>query len=222
MSYRTNPSKHTGSEGLPHRSNEQTGVPVVLSSIDLAVVICSPMSRHRQPSLSEDVPLSSVGKTSGCVLESLSIVTLEQAIDVANKTFLPPQAEDPATGFRASLVQGRDPNRLRYWVAIDPNTGVVIGTTGLYKTPRDYDDAYWVGWMCVTPQRRGQGVGKDLLEFTIAMARSQGKRWLRLYTSTDPIEKVAQVLYERYGLREVCRIPSRHSRYPLIFREKAL
>jgi GNAT superfamily N-acetyltransferase len=76
--------------------------------------------------------------------------------------------------------------------------------------------------MCVTPQRRGQGVGKDLLEFTIAMARSQGKRWLRLYTSTDPIEKVAQVLYERYGLREVCRIPSRHSRYPLIFREKAL
>jgi GNAT superfamily N-acetyltransferase len=176
---------------------------------------------HRQPSLSVDVPRSGVGKTSRCVLESLSIVTLEQAIEVAHQTF-PPQEEDPATGFRASLVRGRDPNRQRYWVAIDQNTGTVIGTTGLYKTPRDFDDAYWVGWLCVTPQRRGQGIGKGLLEFTIAMARREGKRWLRLYTSTDPIEKVAQVLYERCGFREVCRFPSRSSRYPIIFREKAL
>src|SRR5215510_2108546 len=130
---------------------------------------------HRPPSLSGDVPVSGVGKTSRCVLESLSIVTLEQAIEVAHQTFPPPQEEDPATGFRASLVPGRDPNRQRYWVAIDQNTGAVIGTTGLYKTPRDFDDALWVGWMCVTPPRRGQGVGKDLLEFTIAMARNEDK-----------------------------------------------
>ena len=163
---------------------------------------------------------NSFGSKSGCLFQALSIVTLKQAIDVVCKTFPPPQEEDPRAGFRASLVPSRDPKRLRYWVAIDANSGEVIGTTGLYKTSRDCDDAYWIGWMCVTAERRGEGVGKDLLEFTLAMARREGKRWLRLYTSTNPVETVAQILYEKYAFREKYRAPSRQSKYALIVREK--
>ncbi|MFN3483771.1 MAG: hypothetical protein ACK4YX_12200, partial [Rhabdaerophilum calidifontis] len=45
-----------------------------------------------------------------------------------------------------------------------------------------------------------------------AEARASGRRFLRLYTSTDPNEAAAQGLYEAYGLRVV------RMRRPLLWR----
>ena len=78
----------------------------------------------------------------------------------------------------------------RYWVALNEN-GDIIGTTGLYSEKDDFHEAIWLSWFCVDPDVRGQGIGKQLIEFSIEMARSYGKKYLRLYTSDDPNEAAA-------------------------------
>ena len=85
------------------------------------------------------------------------------------------------------------------WAAID-DKGEVNGTTGLYLTTEDEKSAVWLSWFCVDPDKRGLGIGRMLIEFSINQAKALGKEYLRLYTSDDPSEVAAQVLYEKYGL----------------------
>ena len=85
------------------------------------------------------------------------------------------------------------------WAAINPG-GDVCGTTGLYMYKKDEKEAVWLCWFCVDPEHRGQGIGRDLLEFSIEKAKESGKVFLRLYTSDHPSEAAAQELYEKYGL----------------------
>jgi GNAT superfamily N-acetyltransferase len=79
--------------------------------------------------------------------------------------------------------------QLRYWVLWNPTC--------------DGDQADWLAMFSIDPDYRGQGLGKRLLNFAILQAKSRGKRCLRLYTSHDPKEAVAQTLYERQGFRVV-------------------
>jgi GNAT superfamily N-acetyltransferase len=88
---------------------------------------------------------------------------------------------------------------LNYWLAIDDNTGRVIGTIGLYEYQYDKQEAFWLGWFCVDPELRQMGIGTELLEFAIDGARQAGKKFLRLYSSTDPNESNAHRLYKEYG-----------------------
>lgn len=90
----------------------------------------------------------------------------------------------------------------RYFVATDAK-GNVLGTTGLYQTPRDASDSLWVGWMSVRPGYRGKGIGDLLMQHTIDEAKTAGAQNLRLYTSTTKGEAAAQSLYEKYGLKVV-------------------
>jgi GNAT superfamily N-acetyltransferase len=85
----------------------------------------------------------------------------------------------------------------------DPQADRVIGTVGIYCHHHDVDQADWLAMFSIDPDYRGQGLGKQLLNFAINQARSRGKRYLRLYTSTDPKEAVAQTLYERHGFQVV-------------------
>ncbi len=106
---------------------------------------------------------------------------------------------------------------LAFDVAVDDG---VLGTTGLYRTRKDADEAVWVFWFCVAPEARGQGMGQALLDHTFARAREFGYDTVRLYTSTDPNEAIAQHLYEKNGLRETGR---RFALFTtIIYREKAL
>ena len=89
---------------------------------------------------------------------------------------------------------------LRYWVAVT-DQGKVGGIVGLYTTPGTEHEAVWLSWFCVDPAQRGQGIGGQLIEFAIAQAKATGKKILRLYTSNDPNEAAAQVLYEKYGFK---------------------
>jgi GNAT superfamily N-acetyltransferase len=55
---------------------------------------------------------------------------------------------------------------------------------------------------------RGRGIGRKISEWTISKARDLGYRQLKLYTSTDPNETMAQKLYESVGLKLYKREPS--------------
>ena len=85
----------------------------------------------------------------------------------------------------------------RFWLAVKDDA--VIGTVGLYSTPKDAASALWLGWFCVSPEARGQQVGQGLIDFAVRQASAEQRMFLRLYTSTDPNEAAAQSVYERNG-----------------------
>ena len=104
-------------------------------------------------------------------------------------------------------------------VYVDANA-LVLGTTGLYRYKKDFDEAVWLSWFCVDPNARGCGIGQALIEHSVARARETGFSLMRLYTSTDPNEASAQRLYERNGFMEVGRKRGLHS--TTVFREKKI
>ncbi|VVB78176.1 Acetyltransferase (GNAT) domain protein [uncultured archaeon] len=73
-----------------------------------------------------------------------------------------------------------------------------MGITGLYELPEDEKEAYWLAWFCVDPEFRGKKLGSTLIDLMIKKAK-EGKTYLRLYTSSGPIEKTARALYEKRG-----------------------
>ena len=75
-------------------------------------------------------------------------------------------------------------------------------------------------WFCVDPNRRGHGIGKKLIEFSIEKAEQCGKDYLRLYTSDHSSEAAAQGLYEKYGLVVVKK--EKHGSDTYLYRELKL
>ena len=108
---------------------------------------------------------------------------------------------------------------LKAWVAIDIDEKIV-GTTGVYFTRKDRHEAVWMNWYCVDPDKRGQGIGKALIEYAIERAREYGKKYFRLYTSDFHLEADAQIVYEKYGFK-IIRTKKKKD-YTLIYRELKL
>ncbi|MBA7660192.1 hypothetical protein ES703_68192 [subsurface metagenome] len=141
-------------------------------------------------------------------IELLTDKTLREAVNLLNRVFQNEEEEAPGDELPASLNPKKykdflletQISELRYWVAID-NTGKVVGTTGLYCYSYDEHEAYWLGWFCVHPDLRKRGIGNKLLRFSIVKARKSGKKFLRLYTSTNPNELNAHRLYKKHGFR---------------------
>jgi GNAT superfamily N-acetyltransferase len=162
-------------------------------------------------------PLVDSNFASGIILERLSLSTLAPALRLANSVFPDDinSGERVNLAFRVSLLVNSDSklkqmvghlllrvagvSKLRYWAALDETTRQVIGVTGLYEKREDAHEVAWGGWMCVDPTYRGHGLGRKLAEFSIETARSEGKHWARLYTSTLPGEVAAQHLYDSLG-----------------------
>lgn len=164
-------------------------------------------------------------------IQPLSQTTISSAIQLTNIVF-PHQnlLEKASFAFRLSLMSGWLPKLLlrvmsideaRYWVALSEDVDT-LGVTGLYKYIKDEDNSLWLGWTCVAPTARGKGVGGMLLDFAIAKASNEGKKFLRLYTSNDPNESAAQHLYERRGLRVVGVQKLQGSPFKRIYRELSL
>lgn len=137
----------------------------------------------------------------------------------------------PGVAFEASLDQKKfeELNRisenkissLEYFVAVD-ETEKILGTIGLYSLEKDKKDTYWLGWYCVGPEFRGKGIGSKLLDFTIKKARQRGKKILRLYTSTSPEEKTAQLIYDSSGFKIVGIEKNNKSKFETIYKELKL
>jgi GNAT superfamily N-acetyltransferase len=152
------------------------------------------------------------------VIEPLSPQTLKTTISLTDKVFLYQRWWEKASwAFSLSLMSGFFPKLLlnlvgvhncHYWVALNSQQEV-IGVTGLYQVPKDAH-AYWLGWTCVDPDVRGQGVGKQLINFAIDTAKISGISYLRLYTSDLPDYAIAVQLYERLGFELTSQVKAKH------------
>lgn len=139
---------------------------------------------------------------------------LNDAVNLLNEIFPGEEEEPPSKELPASLSQAKfrdylfktGQSSVKYWVAID-DLGRVVGTIGLYCYEKDKDEAFWLGWFCVRSDCRRKSIGEKLLRFAISKAKSKGKKFLRLDTSTDPDELSARRLYEKYGFKLTGREP---------------
>lgn len=139
-------------------------------------------------------------------IEPMTEKVLNEVVSLVATVFPPEYEEEPGTlELPASLnpdayqdfLKKTQMSNLKYWVAID--SGKVVGVVGLYCYEEDKKDAVWLGWYCVDRVARKRSTGTELLLFAIEEARKQGKKFLRLYTTTDPAERDAQRIFRRHG-----------------------
>jgi ribosomal protein S18 acetylase RimI-like enzyme len=69
--------------------------------------------------------------------------------------------------------------------------------------------AAWLEDMVVSPARRGEGIGKELLEAATEFASLRGAT--RITLLTDRGNEAAQRFYRRHGFRESAMVPMRRS-----------
>lgn len=72
---------------------------------------------------------------------------------------------------------------------------IPIGVTGIYEIP-EYSDTVWLSWFGIKKEYRKLGYGKQILDYTIEMAKAMNKRYLRLYTF-EIWNSEAQTFYKR-------------------------
>lgn len=131
----------------------------------------------------------------------LSEKYLEAAVKMVNEVF-PEDAEaiwNPEKSLPLSLRPQSEPKEdvfVDYWILLNERDEV-IGVTGMYRLKDDPKDVVWLGWYCLRNDQRGKCFGKELLEWTVSKAKERGFRKMKLYTSTDPNEAVAQILYDK-------------------------
>lgn len=147
-------------------------------------------------------------------MDSIEIVpvtdkTVGKALSLIHRLFPnPTEEESPDLWFKMSLepekyskeMRENGARDVRYFVAIDKKTNKIISTTGLYHLNEDPSGTVWLGWYCVDPKFQGQGIGREVLQWTIDKARTEGESVLRLYTSPKE-SPVAQIVYDKFGFK---------------------
>ena len=90
-------------------------------------------------------------------------------------------------------VTGKNDHLYRAFIAY--NGDEPIGVTGIYEIP-EYADTLWLSWFGVKKEYRKLGYGKQLLDYTIKIAKEHNKKYLRLYTF-EIWNETAQEFYKR-------------------------
>ena len=72
---------------------------------------------------------------------------------------------------------------------------IPVGVTGVYEIS-EYSDTVWLSWFGIKKEYRKLGYGKQILDYTIEMAKTLNKKYLRLYTF-EIWNSEAQVFYKR-------------------------
>jgi len=170
------------------------------------------------------------------IFEPLNKENIEEAIVFVNSIF-PGDAEhldNPAKAYRASLdaetyKEYKDKYTLKsleYFVVREDVSKKIIGVTGFYTRTLDPKNVAWFGWYGIDPSQRGKGIGRKILEWTIKLIKDRGFNTFRLYTSTDPNEAAAQILYEKLGFKIIGEtehsVEDPESDYKTLYRELKL
>jgi GNAT superfamily N-acetyltransferase len=157
------------------------------------------------------------------IYQPLSKERFDEAIDLVKKIF-PSDGDTPVNAYRAGINK-EDPlwqtrRVLEYYLVIDPHTNKIVALTGLYSMKTYPLDEIWLGWFGVEPAERGKGIGKTVLEWTIAKAKSNGYKHFKLWTTDSAEEAVAQRLYEATGfdIYNTEKTPE----YTILYRKKDL
>lgn len=95
------------------------------------------------------------------------------------------------------------------WVALDTESGALLGTVGTPLPGRRLSDFAGPGdfdfrMLAVSPRARGRGVGRALVEHCRALAKDRGASRLVLHTGDDM--DLAVALYERMGFVRLTEI----------------
>src|SRR5262245_33188182 len=92
---------------------------------------------------------------------------------------------DPAKQRRALEQILKDPSRAQIYVARE--SGQVVGMCALHYTTSTAEGGRvaWFEDMVVAPERRGQGIGEQLLGFVLEQARKDGLLRVMLLTDGD-------------------------------------
>lgn len=126
----------------------------------------------------------------------LSDENLNKAVALVKKIFpYKKDQRDAKWSFTESLSNQNSGKK--YWLAVNTE-GKIVGITGLYKDTKD-NKVVWLGWFGVHFRYRRQGIGSQLLEFSISEAIKGGFSKLNLYTSSDKNEIAAHELYRKFG-----------------------
>lgn len=163
------------------------------------------------------------------LIQPLTKSHLQEAGEMANKVF-PDTEVPPMIGLEACLDRkvverlnsehGGQFNWLKYWTAFDDDLNKITGVVGVYEEFEDAETACWLGWYCVDPTFRNKGIGTLLLAYAINETKKLHKRYLRLYTSTNPSRSVAQKMYENTGFKIMKNQPrKKDNKHEIIYLE---
>ena len=139
------------------------------------------------------------------IFKPLSEENLEEAVSVATSIF-PEEISHIREVYEVSLRQNKSEEYwktrriLEYFVAMDSHLDKIVAITGFYQLTEHSKDEIWLGWYGVSPSERGKGIGKKTLEWTMEEAKKRGYEVFKLWTTTDPGEKIAQKLYDDMGI----------------------
>ncbi len=164
----------------------------------------------------------------------LSEKNISEAIALVNSVFLEDAKSEhnAASAYRASLEPEKYKNYyiredhtitlLEYFVVEDVISKKIVGVTGLYARSKDPKSTVWLGWYCVDPLERGKGYGEAILKWTMAKAKERGFTHMKLWTTTDSNEVVAQKLYEKLDFKITEEEAPSDKPYKILYRERVL
>lgn len=141
------------------------------------------------------------------IIEPLTEKTLLAAIQLGQQVFINDDPERITSALTKSLqpdqkefLKNHGYANIQYWIVRENDQ--LMGAVGYYLMSEDADEAAWLGWFYVDPEFRGKRIGVQLLETVIDAVKKTGRRYLRLYSSSDdPLEKRAHSLYAQYGFK---------------------
>ena len=131
----------------------------------------------------------------------------EQAINLVKLVFPYENQQEIELAFKGSLgdtagmawLKLKKCTSVKYFLAVENKE--VIGTVGIYTNNEDDKEAAWLGWFCVSSEFRQKGIGKQILDYVINIAKEKNKKYFRLYTSDRSQEATAQILYDKLGFK---------------------
>jgi GNAT superfamily N-acetyltransferase len=139
-------------------------------------------------------------------LEPMTISDTDQAVELIRGAMNDDEAqwarETIVYHFRlseAGLTDGRS-----YFVRRD--AGRLIGITGLHCYNWGPPENVWLAWFAVHPEYHGSGLGKQLMDGTIELARTKGFQKLFIETYSQDVFHNARLFYEAQGFEMVGRI----------------
>ncbi len=159
----------------------------------------------------------------------LSQENIEEATALVRFVFPSDSAgpDSPEEAYKASLdkeghqdfINRHNIKTLEYFVVKNAPSEKIIGVTGWYTEVIGEKDVVWLGWYCLDPKERGKGLGREILEWTMNEVKMKGYKVMKLYTSDDPNEATAQILYEKRGFKLIKEETKEGSAFKVLFRE---
>lgn len=107
--------------------------------------------------------------------EELSKENIKEAAKLQYEIFY----KSSAYSVYKSKVTGKNKTLYMAYIAYIENEP--IGVTGIYEIP-EYSDTVWLSWFGLKKEYRKLGYGKQIFDYTIKIAKTLNRKYLRLYT----------------------------------------